>query len=126
MRNKLLLLIFLLFLLTSCSQKADAEYLIGGNWIATAGYEDGEIKGVPNCHFFEEGLEFKDEDTVYNADFDIDFNYRLSDKNKVTEIDFAHPNSGIFTYSIHVISENEIGLVLVNPNVDKSCYLERK
>jgi len=44
MRNKLLLLIFSLFLLTSCNKKADEEYLIGGNWIATAGYEDGVVK----------------------------------------------------------------------------------
>jgi len=53
MKYKLLLIILLPFLLTSCNQKADEEYLIGGNWIATAGYEDGEIKGEPNCHFFE-------------------------------------------------------------------------
>src|SRR5690625_830200 len=126
MRNKLLLLIFLLFLLTSCSQKADAEYLIGGNWIATAGYEDGEIKGVPNCNFFEEGLEFKDEDTVYNADFDMDFDYRLSDRNKVTEITFLSNEAGEFRYNIHIISENEIGFEGVGLSEKKSCYLERK
>lgn len=109
MRNKLLLLIFSLFLLTSCSQKADAEYLIGGNWIATAGYEDGEAEGEPNCHFFEEGIEFKDEEIVYNASFEEDFTYYLSDRNKVTEISFFPPKPGIFSYNIHVISENEMG-----------------
>src|SRR5690625_7856254 len=92
MRNKLLLIIFSLFLLTSCSQKADAEYLSGCNGIATSGYEDGEIKGVPNCHFFEEGLEFKDEDIVYNTSFDEKFSYHLSDRDKVTEITFHYPN----------------------------------
>ena len=128
MRNKLLLIIFSLFLLTSCSQKADAEYLIGGNWIATAGYEDGEIKGVPNCHFFEEGLEFKDEDTVYNASFDEDFDYRLSNQNKETEITFGSPNLGFdaYSYNIHVISENEMAFEGVYLIEGWSCYLERK
>jgi len=126
MRNKLLLIIFSLFLLTSCSQKADAEYLIGGNWIATAGYEDGEVKGEPNCHFFEEGLEFKDEDTVYNASFDEDFDYRLSDRNKLTEISLIHPGGSSFSYNIHVISENEMGFKGLYSGEGESCYLERK
>src|SRR5690625_4750568 len=125
MRNKLLLIIFSLFLLTSCSQKADAEYLIGGNWIATSGYEDGEIKGVPNCHFFEEGLEFKDEDIVYNTSFDEKFSYHLSDRDKVTEITFTSPNLGIYRFNIHVISENEMGFEGVGLAESKSCYLER-
>ena len=108
--------------------KADSEYSIVENWIATAGYEDEEIKDVPNGHFFEEGLEFKDGDTVYNASFDEDFDYRLSNQNKETEISFGSPNLGFDTYSynIHVISENELGLEIVDPDIEMSCYLERK
>lgn len=126
MRNKFLLLIFLTFLLTSCGQKADADFLIGGNWVATAGYEDGEAKGEPNCHFFEEGLEFKDEDTVYNASFDEDFTYSLSNQNKGTEITFIPSKSGSFSYKIHVISENEIGFIGLYSGEDESCFLERE
>jgi len=126
MRYTLLLLIPSLFLLTACNQKADAEYLIGGNWIATAGFEDGEIKGEPDCNFFEEGLEFKDEETVYNADFEMNFTYSLSDRNKVTKVRFMHPGRGTFTYNIHVISENEMGFEGLYSGEGESCYLERK
>src|SRR5690625_2200008 len=126
MRNKFFLLLFSLFLLTACNQKVDEEYLIGGNWMATSGYEDGEIKGVPNCHFFEEGLEFKSEDIVYNTSFDEDFNFYLFDQNKVTQISFESPNLGTYSFKIHVISENEMGFEGFGLTEKKSCYLERK
>ena len=129
MRNKfLLIIIFFLFLfvLTSCTQKADAEYLTGGNWIATAGYEDGEAKGEPNCHFFEKGLEFKDKETVYNASFEEEFTYSLSDRNKLTEVTFIQRDRITFTYNIHVISENEMGFEGLYSGEGESCYLERK
>src|SRR5690625_2195072 len=121
MRNKLLLLILSFLLLASCSQKADAEYLIGGNWIATAGYEDGEIKGEPNCHFFEEGLEFKSEEIVYNTSFDEDFNFYLFDQNKVTEISFESPNLGTYSFKVNVRSENGMGFEGFCLTEKKSC-----
>jgi len=37
---------------------------------------------------FGDRLEFKDEDTVYNASIDMEFIYVLSDGNNVTEITF--------------------------------------
>lgn len=126
MRTKLLLLTVFLCLFTACSQQADEGYLIGGNWIATAGYEDGEVSGEPNCHFFEEGLEFKEDRIVYNASFDFDFDYRLSDRDKVTQITFLSNEAGIFRYNIHVISENEMVLEGVYLTEGDSCYLERK
>jgi|SRR5699024_1093220 len=126
MRRKLLLLTIFLFLFTACSQQADEDYLIGGNWIATAGYEDGEVKGEPNCNFFEKGLEFKEDLIVYNADWDEDFDYRLSNRNKVTQIAFLSDRAGDFSYKIHVISENEMALEGINLSEGKSCYLERK
>ena|SRR5699024_2969625 len=126
MRHKLVLVIFFTLFLVGCSQQADEDYLIGGNWIATAGYEDGEVSGEPNCHFFEEGLEFKEGRIVYNASFDFDFDYRLSDRNKETEITFLSNEAGIFTYNIHVISENEMVLEGVNLSEGDYCYLERK
>lgn len=36
MRIKLLLSTVYLFVFVACSPKADEDYLIGGNWIATA------------------------------------------------------------------------------------------
>src|SRR5699024_11815145 len=126
MRIKLLLLTVFLCLFTACSQQADEDYLIGGNWIATAGFEDGEVSGEPNCNFFEKGLEFKEDQTVYNADWDEDFDYRLSDRNNITEITFLSDRAGVFSYNIHVISENEMALEGANLSEGKSCYLERK
>src|SRR5699024_8493730 len=125
MRHKLLLLISFAVLLVGCSQQADEDYLIGGNWIATAGYEDGEVKGEPNCNFFEKGLEFKEDEIVYNADWDEDFYYSLSDGNKVTQIAFLSDRAGDFSYKIHVISENEMVLEGVYLTEGDSCYLER-
>ena|SRR5699024_1083129 len=125
MRHKLVLVIFFTLFLVGCSQQADEDYLIGGNWIATAGFEDGEVKGEPNCHFFEEGLEFKKDEVVYNASFDFDFNYSLSERDKVTQITFLSNKAGIFRYNIHIISENEMVLEGVFLTEGDSCYLER-
>lgn len=129
MRYKFILLLSLLLLLTACNKKADAEYLIGGDWVATAGYEDGEVKGEPNCHYFEEGLEFKDEEKVYNATFDEDFYYFLSDsknRGKLTKVTFWPEGPGMFVYNIHVIGENEMAFEIADPDIDLSCYLERQ
>ena len=126
MRHKYILFIFFTLFLVGCSQQADEDYLIGGNWIATAGYEDGEVSGEPNCHFFEDGLEFKEDEVVYNASFDFDFNYSLSDRDKVTQITFLSDMAGEFLYKIHVISENEMVLEGVYLTEGDSCYLERK
>src|SRR5699024_11115179 len=103
----LLIIIFFLFLfvLTSCTQTCDDEYLTGRYWIATAGYEHGEAKGEANCRFFEKGLEFKDKETVYNASYEEEFTYSLSDRNKLTEVTFIQRDRITFTYNIHVISE---------------------
>src|SRR5699024_8796666 len=108
MRHKYILFIFFTLFIVGFSQQADEDYLIRENWIATVGYEDGEVSGEHNCHFFEDGLEFKEDEVVYNASFDFDFNYSLSDRDKVTQITFLSDMAGEFLYKIHVISENEM------------------
>lgn len=127
MKYKLLLMLLsIMLILTACNQRADANYLVGGNWIATAGFQDGEIKGEPTCNYFKVGLQFIDEETVYNADFDEKYYYSLSDRNKITEITIIPEGPGIFVYNIHVIGENEMALVWPDDDVDNSCYLERQ
>src|SRR5699024_1813260 len=111
MRHKLLIVIFFTIYFVCCIQPVEYntlhavnDFLIGGNWIAIAGYEDGEVSGESNCNFLEKGLEFKEDQIDYNADWDEDFDYRLSDRNKITEITFLSDRAGVFSYNIHVIS----------------------
>lgn len=53
-----------LLILIGCAEEVAEEDIIGGNWIATAGLQDGDAVGEPNCHPFEEGIEFTNEDAV--------------------------------------------------------------
>lgn len=129
MRYKLFILLSLLLFLTACNEKIDSEYLIGGNWVATAGYEDGEIKGIPDCPLFEEGLEFKNEEKVHIATFDEDFYYFLSGKRnmgKTTKVTFWPEGAGVFIYNIHFISDYEMRFEGTGFFEGNSCYLERQ
>lgn len=126
--KKIFLLILFLFFLTACSQNVtDKEFLTGGTWIAAAGYEDGEASGEPNCHPFEDGLTFMDEDTVHNTTYDKDFEYRLFEDDGESNIYFADPKPG-YGYRVKKLSEDEIVLEGVDgSSFEKhSCYLERK
>src|SRR5699024_10175950 len=91
--NEKILLNFPLILLAACNTQVTEAELIGGEWIAKAAYEDGEIKGEPNCYPFEEGFEFKNEDTVYNTTFAENFSYELVETKKWTEIVLRPPGS---------------------------------
>ena len=95
--------------------------------MATAGYEDGEAKGEPNCYPFEEGSKFENENTVYNAAFDRDVEYSLYEQDGDFHIYFAGPTPG-YGYQIKKISENEIVIKGLKSGSfeDHSCYLERK
>jgi len=86
------ILIFLLFILTACGdEEVTHKDLIGGTWVATAGYEDGEAKGEPNCSPFEEGSKFENENTVYNVAFDRDVEYSLYEQDGDFHIYFSGP-----------------------------------
>src|SRR5699024_6168920 len=122
------ILIFLLFILTACGdEELTYKDLIGGTWVATAGYEDGKAKGEPNCYPFEDGSEFEDENTVYNAAFDRDVESSLYEQDCDFHIYFIGPQLG-YGYQIKKISENEIVIKGLKSGSfeDHSCYLERK
>lgn len=121
MRKVITLILFLLMLM-GCSQKMTEEALIEGNWIATSGYEDGEEKGDPNCYPFEEGIQFKDEDSVFVETFDRDFEYIFSKKDST--ITFFN-NSRIYSYDIKKISEDKIVFIGLSSYEGRSCVLER-
>lgn len=126
--NKVRYLLPLLFIfLIGCSAEITEEDLIGGYWIGTAGYKDGEPEGDPYClPFIIEGLEFKDESTVYAEDYDRDFEYWLEDSKNGTVINFRGKNHYV-SYYIDMIDEDEIGLTGEGEIQQKeSCYLERQ
>lgn len=68
--KRFFIIIVLPFILVTCGETISEEELIGGEWVASAGYEDGEVSGEENCFPFEKGNQFKSEDTVYNTSFD--------------------------------------------------------
>src|SRR5699024_5352175 len=74
--NEKTLFCFLPFLfLTACDQNVTEEdFLIGGTWVATVGYQDGEAEGEPNCYPFQDGIEFIDKDAVYIETYGRDEN----------------------------------------------------
>src|SRR5699024_3123767 len=118
------LLLFLLFLiLIGCSTNVTEEDLVGGTWVGTAGYEDGEPAGESNClYYIIDGLEFKDEDTVYSEAYEKDFEYKLAD-DEITFMDENHHDS----YYIDWIDDNKIGLTGGSDmQKNESCFLERK
>lgn len=119
-------LIFLV--LTACTKEVTEKDLIGGTWDATAGFEDGKVKGEPNCHPFEEGIEFKNDDTIYNISTDRDFEYWLYEDERDSKIHFEDSHPGQYNYRIKKISEDEIVLEGLDYSTSKGnfCYLERK
>ncbi|WP_106496239.1 hypothetical protein [Lentibacillus sp. Marseille-P4043] len=131
--KKIYLIIPLLFILIGCRQEITEQDLIGGNWIGTAGYEDGEAKGEPNCYPFQDGIKFKDGNTVYVETRGRDFEYYLSEneEGKITFRDSGPDESSndmgavLFHYQLKII--NEDGLVLKGRGLreGQSCYLER-
>lgn len=128
--KKTYILIPLFILFTACSQNVTEEdFLIGGTWLATAGYEDGEAEGKPNCRPLEEGLTFKDKDTVYNETLGRDIEYVLNETDEGSEIYVADPvTGGSYNYQIKKIGGDEITLEGLDYSISKgnSCYLERE
>lgn len=118
----------IILVLTACTKEVTENDLIGGTWEATAGFEDGEVKGGPNCHPFEEGIEFKNDDTIYNISTDRDFEYWHYEDERDFKIHFEDSRPGQYNYRIKKISEDEIVLEGLDYSTSKgnSCYLERK
>lgn len=119
---------FVFLIMIGCSAEATEDDLIGGYWIGTAGYKDGEPEGDSYCTPFAEGLMFKDEDTVYVEDYDRELEYWLEDNNDGIEIHFRGESAGTYLrYYIDKIDEDEIGLKGIGDLQKKeSCYLERQ
>src|SRR5699024_12734335 len=60
MGRQLLLLMIVTIVMGGCGNVITEDQLIGGTWLLTNGYEDGEIGGEPVCPGYEEGMEFID------------------------------------------------------------------
>src|SRR5699024_12800649 len=96
--KKILFCFFPFLFLTACGQNVTAEdFLIGGTWVATAGYRDGDAEEESNCYPFQDGIEFIDKDTVFIETYGRDFEYQLSenkaDANIIYDDDGAHGES---------------------------------
>jgi len=117
----------LLLTLLGCGTKITEEDLIGGTWVATAGYQNGEPKGDPYClDFVMEGLEFKGEDIVYSVYHNEEYTYHLEEKEADTVIVINRKGTD-YHYFIDKINDDEIGLIGDNHyEEEESCYLERK
>jgi len=123
--NKLYLATFFLLLsiLIGCSKEVTEEDLIGGEWVATAGYKDGEPEGESDCTpSVNSGLGFKDEKTVFLKECESNFKYALEDRKEGLSIYFEGVVHRI--YYIEKISEDEFGLK--GTYNDESCYFERQ
>jgi len=110
MKKKYLLILFIIFL-AACSEDVTEDYLIGGHWVGTAGYEDEEIEGESQCPPLDEGMEFKDEDTVYIDAYDRDFEYWLLENDDRLIIEFYDKNISLRSYYITRISDDEMGFI---------------
>ena len=119
----LLFITSLLFIFNGCSQKVTEKDLIGGKWIGTAGYVDGKAEGEPNCYPFQDGIEFKDDDTVYVETYEREFEYRLNKKG--VELAFFDITRS-YSYQIKKVDEDELGLEGLGVSEDNTCILERK
>lgn len=122
------LLPLLLLLLIGCSSNVTGEDLIGGNWVATAGYKDGKPVGEPYCRdIFTGGLEFKGEGIVHGKEFDEEYEYIIEEWEGKTRIVFIRQGKFHHNYFIDKISNDEIGLTGSGEHFEnQSCYLERK
>src|SRR5690625_7901646 len=68
----------LLFFFLGETSKITEEDLIGGEWVATAGYKNGKAEGEPVCtDYLMEGLEFKQDGVAYGGKLDEEFEYSV-------------------------------------------------
>jgi len=122
----ILISIVLLFFFLGKSSKITEEDLIGGEWVATAGYKNGKAEGEPVCtDYLMEGLEFKQDGVAYGGKLDEEFEYSVKYSEEGTKITFITKNSS-YSYYIDKINKDEIGLVgALEFMHDDSCYFKR-
>ena len=122
------LLFSILICLVSCSKDdIPKEDLIGGEWIATAGYKDGKPEGEPYCSSsISSGIEFKDNETVYSEEYDRELSYWIEKSEEGPVIYFDGFDFGIYrSYYIEKVNEDEVGLS-GDIREEENCYLERQ
>jgi len=121
-------IIILLIILGGCNKLITTDDLIGGKWVAKSGYKDGEAYGKPQCPYLNDGIEFKDEETVYVKSGDKDFRYNLRKSDDGMEITFFNPSGDMDSYEVIMNNENKLVLIGFGTGVSKSfnCYFERE
>src|SRR5690625_4704539 len=116
----------LLIIMGGCNELVTTDGLIGGKWIPKSGYKDGEASGEPQCPYLNEGIEFKDEETVYVKDRDKDFRYHLRESDDGMEISFYNPNGELDIFKIIIENENNLALTGFGDSKSYNCYFERE
>ena len=112
--------------LGACDEVITEDQLIGGKWLVTNGYEDGEIGGDPLCPSYDEGLEFIDEEKVYVIDEEKEFSYRLRESDEGMELEFYNPNGEYEFFTITMENEDAFGLNGSGITENRNCYFERE
>ncbi|MEI3614654.1 hypothetical protein [Pseudogracilibacillus sp. SO30301A] len=123
---QLLLFMIVIIVMGGCGNVITEDQLIGGTWLLTNGYEDGEIGGDPVCPGYEEGMEFIDEENVYVIAQEKEFVYRLRESDEGMKIEFYNPNGEIDFFKITMENENGFGLNSSGVTKTRNCYFERE
>ncbi|MEI3614656.1 hypothetical protein [Pseudogracilibacillus sp. SO30301A] len=123
--SRQLLLFMIIIVMGGCGNVITEDQLIGGTWLVTNGYEDGEIGGDPVCPGYEEGMEFIDEEKVYVFAEEKEISYSLSESDEGMEITFFYPNDIDF-YKITMENEDAFGLNGSGMSKTRNCYFERE
>src|SRR5690625_1776551 len=119
----LLFITSLLFIFNGSRQKVTEKNLNGSKRSGTAGYVDGKAEGKSNCNPFQDGIEFKDDDTVYVETYERDFEYLLNKKGvELALFDISRS----YSYQIKKVDEDELALERLGVSEDNTCILERK
>ena len=125
-RLPLMALIMVVSMTAGCSNQITEEDLIGGKWSATAAFENEEPGGEPVCGYYAKGLEFKDQETVYNEYRKKDFKYELREADEGKMKIYFYPSNGAYDYfEIYKVNENAFGMIGPYKDFVNSCYFER-
>ncbi len=84
--------------------------------------------GEPQCPYLNEGIEFKDEETVYVENRNKNFRYQLRESDDGMEITFYNPSGDIDIYEIIIENKDKLALIGFGTGVSKNfnCYFERE
>jgi len=115
----------MLLLLVGCSS-VNQEYLIGGTWHPTKGYQGGKVQGEADCPLFETGIQFIDEEKLHIDGIEENFEYKIETMNAQDYLYIHRPTSSLIRkYPIKKISKDEIGVGDEDDSSTMSCVLER-